>query len=42
MALVTDVEWVAKSMRLFAWMAPGQVKTYELERLEQARSWVTG
>src|SRR6476469_5317267 len=22
-ALVTDVEWVAKAMRMFAWMAPG-------------------
>lgn len=40
MALVTDVEWVAKSMRLFAWMAPGKVKTYELDGLEEAQIWV--
>lgn len=24
-ALVTDVEWVAKAMHMFAWMTPGEV-----------------
>ena len=41
-ALVTDVEWVAKAMRAFAWMAPGEVEVYELEGLEEAKIWVTG
>lgn len=39
-ALVTDVEWVAKAMRAFAWMAPGEVKTFDLAQLEQAKVWV--
>jgi SpoIIAA-like len=41
-ALVTDVEWVAKAMRLFAWMAPGEVKTFDLDQEDEARTWVAG
>lgn len=39
-ALVTDVEWVAKAMRTFAWMTPGEVLTRDLDRLDEARAWV--
>ena len=41
-ALVTDVEWVAKAMRTFAWMAPGEVEVDDLEGLEKAKAWVAG
>ncbi|HEX6689105.1 MAG TPA: STAS/SEC14 domain-containing protein [Solirubrobacterales bacterium] len=41
-ALVTDVEWVAKAMRAFAWMAPGEVSVYRLDQLEEAKRWVGG
>ena len=41
-ALVTDVEWVAKAMRAFAWMAPGEVSVYHLDQLEEAKRWVGG
>lgn len=41
MALVTDVGWVAKGMRVFAWMAPGEVRTFGLDGLEEAKAWVT-
>jgi hypothetical protein len=41
-ALVTDVEWVAKAMHAFAWMAPGEVSVYRLDQLEEARRWVGG
>jgi hypothetical protein len=41
-ALVTDVEWVAKAMRAFAWMAPGEVSVYRLDQLEEAKGWVDG
>jgi hypothetical protein len=40
MALVTDVEWVAKAMRAFAWMAPGEVRAFELDQLGEATAWV--
>jgi hypothetical protein len=39
-ALVTDVEWVVSAMRLFAWVAPGEVKTYGLDQIDQAKAWV--
>lgn len=41
-ALVTDVEWVAKAMRAFAWMAPGEVKVFAIDHLEAAKGWVVG
>jgi hypothetical protein len=41
-ALVTDVDWVAKAMRAFAWLAPGEVSVYGFDRLEEAKTWVQG
>src|SRR3954454_25030134 len=41
-ALVTDVEWVAKAMHMFAWMTPGEVLIRETDGLEEARVWVAG
>lgn len=39
-ALVTDVEWVAKAMRAFAWMAPSEVSVFAIDQLEAAKEWV--
>jgi hypothetical protein len=39
-ALVTDVEWVKSAIRLFAWMAPGEVKVWGMDAVEEARAWV--
>jgi hypothetical protein len=39
-AIVTDVDWIAKAFRFFAWMTPGEVKVYGLDEVEDARSWV--
>jgi hypothetical protein len=41
-ALVTDVDWVATAMRLFAWIAPGEVRIYSLDSLDDAKVWVAG
>jgi hypothetical protein len=41
-ALVTDVEWVARAMRMFTWLTPGEVMVCELDELEQAKAWVAG
>jgi hypothetical protein len=41
-ALVTDVEWVAKAMRMFAWLTPGEVIVRDLGGLDEARAWVAG
>lgn len=39
-ALVTDVEWVAKAMRMFTWMTPGEVLVRDMDGLEGAKAWV--
>ncbi len=41
-AIVTDVEWVAKAFKLFAWMTPGEVEVFKLDGLEDAKRWVVG
>ncbi len=41
-ALVTDVEWVAKAMRMFTWLTPGEVMIGDLDSLQEATSWVAG
>jgi len=41
-ALATDEEWVAKAFHMFAWMAPGEVQTYGLDRLDEAKAWAAG
>lgn len=41
-ALVTEVDWVAKSMRAFGWLAPGEVRVFSLGELDVAREWVSG
>jgi hypothetical protein len=41
-ALVTDVEWVAKAMRMFTWMTPGEVLVRDLDGLQEAKVWVAG
>ncbi len=41
-AFVTDVEWLAKTMRAFAWLAPGEVRVFGLAELEEAKHWIAG
>jgi hypothetical protein len=41
-ALVTDVDWIANALHMFAWLTPGEVRLYELDRLEDAKTWVAG
>lgn len=41
-ALVTDVEWIARAMRAFAWMAPGEVKVFARGGEAEAIAWVAG
>jgi len=39
-AIVTDVDWIGKAFRLFAWMTPGEVKIYGMDEFQEARDWV--
>jgi hypothetical protein len=42
LGVVTGVGWVAEAMRLFAWAMPGELKVFEMDGLDEARSWVAG
>jgi len=39
-AVVTDVEWIKKSIHMFTWLTPGEVQVFELDQLEDAKAWV--
>jgi len=41
-ALVTDVDWIAKANRMFAWMIPGEVQIFDLDHLADAMAWIAG
>jgi hypothetical protein len=41
-ALVTDIEWMAKLTALFGWMSPGQTQHFSMARRDEAIAWVAG
>jgi hypothetical protein len=41
-AIVTDIHWMARATKLFAWMMPGEARVFPLAELEQAKAWVAG
>ena len=41
-AIVTDIHWMARATRLFAWMIPGEARVFPLAELERAKAWVAG
>jgi len=41
MAVVTDAVWVRRAVRALGWLIPGKVQVFHLDRLEEARDWVT-
>jgi hypothetical protein len=38
-AVVTDVDWIVKSIHMFAWLTPGEVRVFDLDALEEAKAW---
>ena len=42
MAVVTDVDWMKHSIRMFGFLLPGRLKIYPLAEAAQARAWITG
>lgn len=41
-SIVTDINWLAQAVRIFAWMIPGEVRLFPLADVEQAKAWVAG
>jgi hypothetical protein len=42
MAVVTDVEWLRRSMQVFGWMTPGEARLFALKEMHWAKEWVAG
>jgi SpoIIAA-like len=42
LAVVTDIDWMAKAMHAFAWAMPGELGVYKDSELEEAKGWVAG
>jgi hypothetical protein len=41
-AIVTDIDWMARATKLFAWMIPGEVRVFPLAEVETAKTWTAG
>lgn len=41
-AIVTDIDWMVRATKLFAWMIPGEVRVFPVSELDQAKPWVAG
>ena len=39
-AIVTDIEWIGRSVKLFAFALPGQVRVFEQAGLDDAKQWL--
>jgi hypothetical protein len=39
-AIVTEVEWIRKSIKAFGFMAPGELRVFGLAELGEAKVWV--
>jgi SpoIIAA-like len=42
LAVVTDIDWMAKAMHAFAWAMPGELRVYGMDEPEEAKSWAAG
>ncbi|MCK5752171.1 MAG: STAS/SEC14 domain-containing protein [Mycobacterium sp.] len=40
--MVTDKEWVGRTLHLLEWMVPGELALFGLDELEQAKEWAAG
>src|SRR5262245_12892410 len=41
LGVVTDEEWIGKAMQLFAWAMPGDLRVFDLDELDEAKSWAS-
>jgi hypothetical protein len=41
-AIVTDIDWISHTAKLFAFVLPGDVRVFPLSEAENAREWIVG
>jgi hypothetical protein len=39
-ALVSDIEWVINSVKVFGFLVPGEVKLFSNDQLAEAKAWI--
>jgi hypothetical protein len=39
-AVVSDVEWIVASVKIFSFMLPGEIRTFSNDELEEAKEWL--
>jgi hypothetical protein len=40
MAFVTDIDWVKYGASAFGWLAPDELRLFELAERDEARAWL--
>ena len=41
-AFVTDLDWARHTVHAIAWLVPGELKTFTLAELQEAKEWAAG
>lgn len=41
-AVVSDKEWIVRTLHALAWMVPGELAVFGLDELEHAKQWAAG
>lgn len=41
-AVVSDADWLEHAAKAFGWMMPGELRVFDDDDLEDAKSWVAG
>ena len=39
-AVVSDIEWINKAIKIFSFMVPGEVKIFSNNEIDKAREWL--
>jgi hypothetical protein len=39
LAMVSDLEWIRHSIHLLGWLAPGELKLFGVDQLDEATAW---
>ena len=41
LAVVSDADWLEKSIKAFGWMMPGEIKMFDDDEIDKAKAWLT-
>jgi hypothetical protein len=41
-AVVSDADWLERSIKAFGWLMPGEIRVFETDDLDDAKAWLAG